>query len=180
MEPFVGQITLFPFNFAPIGWALCEGQLLPISQYTAVFSLLGTYYGGNGTSNFALPDLRGRVPIGQGNGHGLSQYVIGSQQGMETVALLSSQSSAHSHAFPAFALAATTNAPSGALPAEGHGTGRGGAAVNTYAPLQTATHTTLAGGQVGIAGGNQPHNNIQPYLTLNWCIALQGIFPPRA
>ena len=106
MEPFVGQITLFPFNFAPIGWALCEGQLLPISQYTAVFSLLGTYYGGNGTSNFALPDLRGRVPVGQGNGPGLSSYVIGSQQGVEMVALSSSQSPPHSHAFPTFAVAA--------------------------------------------------------------------------
>ena len=180
MEPFVGQITLFPFNFAPVGWALCEGQLLPISQYTAVFSLLGTYYGGNGVSNFALPDLRGRVPIGQGAGPGLSSYVIGGQQGVETIALLSSQSPAHSHAFPVFAVAASTNAPSGALPAEGHGTGRGGATVNTYAPLQTATRASLAAGQVGIAGGNRPHNNIQPYLTLNWCIALQGIFPPRA
>jgi microcystin-dependent protein len=180
MEPFLGQITLFPFNFAPVGWAMCEGQLLPIGQYTALFSLIGTYYGGNGTSNFALPDLRGRVPIGQGHGNGLSPYVVGNQQGAETVTLLSSQSPAHSHAFPAFAVAATTNAPSGALPAEGHGTGRGGAPVNTYAPLQTATAVKLAAGQVGLAGGNQPHNNIQPYLTLNWCIALQGIYPPRA
>ncbi len=180
MNPFVGQISLFPFNFAPVGWAMCEGQLLPISQYTAVFSLLGTYYGGNGISNFALPDLRGRAPIGQGQGPGLSLYSVGSQQGVETVTLSSSQSPAHSHPFPAFAVAATTNAPAGALPAEGHGTGRGGAAVNTYAPLQAATATTLAQGQAGISGGGQPHNNLQPCLALNWCIALQGVYPPRS
>src|SRR5271165_3262035 len=180
MNPFLGQITLFPFNFAPVGWALCEGQLLPISQYTALFSLLGTYFGGNGISTFALPDLRGRAPIGQGQGPSLSSYPIGSQQGVETVALSSSQSPAHSHAFQAFAVAGTANAPSGVLPAEGHGTGRGGAAVNTYAPLQTATAVTLAAGQIGVSGGNQPHNNLQPYLALNWCIALRGIYPSRS
>ncbi len=178
MEPFLGQITLFPFSFAPTGWALCEGQLLSISQNTALFSLLGTYYGGNGVSTFALPDLRGRVPIGQGQGAGLSPYVIGSQQGVETVTLTSSQSPAHSHAFPAFASAATTNAPGGALPAEGHGTGRGSPAVNTYAPLATAA--PLAVGQVGVAGSGGAHNNRQPNLALNWCIALQGIYPSRS
>ena len=180
MNPFIGQITLFPFNFAPKGWAMCEGQLLPISQYTALFSLLGTYYGGNGVSNFALPDLRGRAPIGQGQVPGLSPYVIGETQGVETVSLSAAQSPAHAHVFPAFASPATTNAPGGALPAEGHGTGRGGAAVNTYAPLQSGKATTLAPGQVSVAGGGQAHNNLQPYLTLNWCIALQGVFPSRS
>ena len=178
MEPFVGQITLFPFFFAPKGWALCEGQLLPISQYTALFSLLGTYYGGNGVSNFGLPDLRGRVPIGQGQAPGLTNYTLGSVQGAEAVTLLASQSPSHSHPFPAVAAQATTNAPSGALPAQAHGSGRGAFPVNTYAALQTAVH--LASGQVGPAGGGQPHNNLQPYLTLNWCIALQGIYPPRS
>jgi microcystin-dependent protein len=178
MEPFVGQITLFPFNFAPVGWALCEGQLLPISQNTALFSLLGTYYGGNGVQNFALPDLRGRVPIGQGQAPGLSGYDIGSPQGVETVTLLASQSPPHSHPFPAVAAQATTNAPSGALPAEAHGSGRGAFPVNIYAALQTAV--PLAPGQVAPAGGGQPHNNVQPYLTLNWCIALQGIYPSRS
>jgi microcystin-dependent protein len=135
-------------------------------------------FGGNGVSNFALPDLRGRAPIGQGQGPGLSPYTVGDIQGVETVTLTPPQSPSHSHAFQAFAVAATTNAPSGALPAEGHGTGRGGAPVNTYAapgapaPLQT--------GQVGVAGSGRPHNNLQPYLTLNWCIALQGIYPSRA
>jgi microcystin-dependent protein len=180
MNPFIGQITLFPFNFAPVGWALCEGQLLPISQYTALFSLLGTYYGGNGVSNFALPDLRGRVPIGQGQGPGLSPYVIGGAQGVETVTLLASQSPAHSHAFPAFSSSATTNAPGGALTAEGKSEGRGASPINAYAPLQTGTATMLAPGQVGASGGGQPHNNLQPYLTLNWCIALQGVYPARS
>ena len=158
---------------------MCEGQLLSISQYTALFSLLGTQFGGDGTTNFPLPDLRGRVPIGQGQGPGLSPYVIGSVQGQETVTLTTAQSGLHSHAFPAFAAAATTNAPNGALPAEGHGSGRGGGfAVNTYAA--PGTPVGLAAGQVAPAGGSQPHNNVQPYLTLNWCIALQGIFPARS
>jgi microcystin-dependent protein len=178
VEPFVGQITLFPFFFAPRGWALCEGQVLPISQYNALFSLLGTYYGGNGVSNFALPDLRGRVPVGQGQGTGLSDYVPGSVQGVETVTLLASQAPPHSHPFAAFAAPATTNAPSGALPADAHGSGRGAFAVNTYAPPQSPV--PLAPGQVAPAGSGHPHNNLQPYLTLNWCIALQGVYPARS
>jgi microcystin-dependent protein len=178
MEPFLGQITLFPFNFAPRGWAFCQGQLVPISQNTALFSLLGTFYGGNGTTTFGLPDLRGRVPVCQGQGAGLSDYAIGSVQGVEAVTLLASQSPPHSHPFQAVAAQATTNSPTGALPAEGHGSGRGAFAVNTYAPPQTAV--PLAAGQVVSAGGGLPHNNLQPYLTLNWCIALQGIFPARS
>ena len=180
MQPFLGQITLFPYNFAPNGWALCEGQLLPISQYTALFSLLGTQFGGDGRTNFALPDLRGRAAIGQGQGPGLSPYAIGETQGAEQVTLTTATVPAHSHAFPAFASSATTNAPNGALPAEGHGSGRGGGfAVNTYSASGTAV--SLAAGQVApAAGGGQPHSNLQPYLTLNWCIALQGVFPARA
>jgi microcystin-dependent protein len=177
MESFLGQLALFPYNFAPQGWAMCEGQVLPIQQYTALFSLLGTNFGGNGTSTFALPDLRGRVPIGQGQGPGLSPYVVGEQQGVESVALTANTIPAHSHAFQAFASPATTNAPSGALPAEGHSTGRGAPPVNTYAA--SGTPVALAASQALPAGGSQPHNNLQPYLTLNWCIALQGIFPSR-
>jgi microcystin-dependent protein len=178
-NPFVGQITLFPYNFAPFGWALCEGQLLPISQYVALFSLLGTQFGGNGQSNFALPDLRGRVPMGQGQGPGLSSYSIGDEQGVEQVTLTTATIPSHSHGFPAFATTATTNAPSSALPAEGKGTGRGGAAVNTYTAPGTAV--SLAAGQiVPVTGGGSSHNNLQPYLTLNWCIALQGVFPARS
>jgi microcystin-dependent protein len=107
-NPFLGQITLFPYNFAPYGWALCEGQLLSISQNTALFSLLGVQFGGNGTSNFALPDLRGRVPMGQGQGPGLSPYSVGSQQGVEQVTLTTATIPSHSHGFPAFATTATT------------------------------------------------------------------------
>ena len=178
MNPFLGQIALFPYNFAPMGWALCQGQLLPISQNTALFALLGTQFGGNGTSNFQLPDLRGRAPIGQGQGPGLSSYPIGSQQGQENVGLVTATVPAHSHAFPAFASTATTNAPNGALPAEGEGGGRGGFKVNAYAAPGAAA--TLASGQVApVSSGGSPHNNLQPYLTLTWCIALQGVFPSR-
>ncbi len=179
MTPFLGQITLFPYNFAPLGWAMCEGQLLPINQYTALFSLLGTQFGGNGTSNFALPDLRGRVPIGQGQGQGLTPYVVGETQGVEQVTLNTTTIPAHTHAFPTFASAATTNAPAGARPAEGTGAGRGGGfAVNTFTASGTAA--SLAPGQVAaITAGGSPHSNLQPYLTLNWCIALQGIYPSR-
>jgi microcystin-dependent protein len=178
MEPFLGQITLFPFNFAPKGWAFCQGQIMPIQQNTALFSLLGTFYGGDGRTNFALPDLRGRVPVAQGQGPGLSIYDLGSMQGVEAVTLNASQVPPHSHPFPAFAVQATTNAPNGGLPAQGHGSGRGAFAVNIYAPPQTAV--PLASGQVAAAGGGHAHNNLQPYLTLNWCIALQGIFPSRS
>jgi microcystin-dependent protein len=179
-NPFLGQITLFPYNFAPFGWALCQGQLLSIAQNTALFSLLGTQFGGDGRTTFALPDLRGRVPIGQGSGPGLSVYVVGSQQGQESVPLTTATVPAHSHAFPAFAAAATTNAPSGALPAEAHGSGRAGTfAVDTYSASGAAV--TLAAGQVApVTSGGAPHNNLQPYLTMNWCIALQGVFPARS
>ncbi len=180
MNQFLGQIALFPYNFAPLNWAFCQGQVLPISEYTALFSLLGVQFGGDGIRTFALPDLRGRVPIGQGQGPGLSSYVVGEQQGVEQVALATATVPTHSHAFPAFASAATTSAPNGALPAEGNQPGRGGGvAVNTYAAPGTAA--ALAAGQVvPAAGGGQPHNNLQPYLTLNWCIALTGIFPSRS
>ena len=178
-SPFIGQITLFPYNFAPLGWAFCAGQLLPINQNTALFSLLGVQFGGNGTSNFQLPDLRGRTPIGQGQGPGLSNYVMGGVQGAEAVTLTPATTPAHSHGFPAFAVAATTNAPNGALPAEGQSGGRGGGPVNTYTAPGAAV--SLAAGQVvPVKVGGAPHNNLQPYLTLNWCIALQGVFPSRS
>ncbi len=177
-NPFIGQITLFPYNFAPLGWAFCAGQLLPISQNTALFSLLGVQFGGNGTSNFALPDLRGRAPIGQGQAPGLQSYSMGDVQGAETVTLTTATTPAHSHAFGAFAAAATTNAPNGALPAEGQSGGRGGGPVNTY--TTAGSPVSLAAGQVAAAtGGGAPHTNLQPYLTANWCIALQGVFPAR-
>jgi microcystin-dependent protein len=178
-DPFVAEIRLFPYDFAPTGWALCQGQLLPINQNTALFSLVGTYYGGNGTSNFALPDLRGRVPIHQGSGPGLSPVQIGEVSGDETVTLLQNEMPPHNHPMPALAHAATATVPApGQMPAEGHGLGRGAYAVRTYAPSGAAT--TLVPASVTQAGNTLPHNNLQPYLTMNWCIALQGVFPPRS
>jgi len=178
MDPFLGQITVFPYNFAPKGWALCGGQLLPIAQYTALFSLLGTQFGGDGRTTFGLPDLRGRVPIGQGSGPGLTPAVMGELTGVEAVTLNQNENAVHSHGFPAHAVQATTNAPSGAAVAEGQSTGRGGGPIKTYAaPGQPVS---LAATQLGPpVGGNRPHNNLQPFLTLNWCIAVTGIFPSR-
>lgn len=180
MEPFLGQLTLFPFNFAPKGWALCEGQLLPIEQNTALFSLLGTYFGGDGKTTFALPDLRGRVPNGQGQAPGLQPYTIGEAAGAEAVQLTESTASAHTHPFYGLAGQATANSPAGTLPAEPVAGGRGGSSpVNLYAA--SGQPATLAASQVDqVSGGGQPHNNMQPYLVLSWCIALQGIYPSRS
>jgi microcystin-dependent protein len=179
-DQFLGEIRPFPFNFAPIGWALCEGQILGISQNTALFSLLGTQYGGNGTSTFALPNLQGVVPIGQGQGAGLTGHSVGDTGGVESVTLQSSQLAAHSHPLNAAAASATSTAPaSNEAPAVGHGGGRGGSFnVNTYAAQ--APGVTLAPAAVTATGGGAPHNNMQPSLVINWCIALQGIYPPRS
>jgi microcystin-dependent protein len=177
-EPFLGQITLFPYNFAPLGWLDCAGQLLPISQYTALFSLVGTYYGGNGTSNFALPNLLGRVPVGQGQGRGLSLVDLGQMDGEENVTLIASTMPVHTHALQAVAGVATAAAPAGALFAEGKGGGRGSTfEINNLSPV--AANTTLPAAMIGPAGGNQPHNNIQPTLVMRWCIAINGVYPAR-
>ncbi|MGZ4280852.1 MAG: phage tail protein [Gaiellaceae bacterium] len=164
-EPFLGMIIIFGGNFAPKGWAFCNGQLLPINQNTALFSLLGTTYGGNGTTTFALPDLRGRVPLHFGQGPGLSNYVEGQVGGVENVTLLTSQMPAHTHVQPATAGDETTNRPNEAIPARG----------GVYA--STPDGSNLAA--TSSAGGGQPHVNLQPYLALNYIIALQGIFPSR-
>ncbi len=178
MPAFLGQLALFPFNFAPVGWAMCQGQLLPISQNTALFSLLGTYYGGNGTTTFQLPDLQGRVALGQGAAPGLQPYTLGEIGGMQAVTLTTAQMPAHTHALEAYASLATTPTATGARLAEGNGGGgRGGFTVNSYATGGTAT--TLAPAQIAQAGGGLPHNTLQPYLALTWCIALQGIYPSR-
>jgi microcystin-dependent protein len=178
-DQFLAEIRAFPFDFAPQGWAFCNGQLLSLSQNTALFALIGTYYGGNGASNFGLPNLQGNVPVGQGQGLGLSPYTIGDSGGAANVTLLSTEIPQHSHGLFGVASPGTTNSPAGNLPAEALGaSGRGSFMIDSFAPAGTAT--TLSPAQIGPSGGSQPHNNMQPYLALNFCIALVGIFPPRS
>jgi microcystin-dependent protein len=171
-DPFVAEIRIFPFNFAPKGWAWCDGQLLPLSQNTALFSLLGTTYGGNGKSNFALPDLQGRAPMHPGQGPGLSLHDLGEQGGSETVTLLESEIPAHTHDARASAEAATAQAPNAQVTLA---RASGGSAYSTT----PSSLTQMAPQTLAHAGGNQPHNNMMPYLTFYFCIALQGVFPPR-
>lgn len=169
-DPFVAEIRIFPFNFAPKGWAWCDGQLLPLSQNTALFSLLGTTYGGNGKSNFALPDLQGRAPMHPGQGPGLSLHDLGETGGSETVSLLESEIPAHSHTLNASLSDGLFTQPLNQLFSQGVG-------VNIWGT--NAPNVTLADTALTPAGGDQPHNNMQPYLTFYFCIALQGVFPPR-
>ena len=170
-DPFVAEIRIFPFNFAPKGWAWCDGQLMPLSQNTALFALLSTTYGGNGKSNFALPDMQGNAPMHPGQGSGLSLHDLGETGGAETVTLLESEMPFHNHQ-----MRVNTQDPADI------------GLVNPNASLaqatggtlyQTTTNTQLAAQALTPTGGGLPHNNMQPYLTLNYCIALQGVFPPR-
>jgi len=172
VDPFVAEIRIFPFNFPPKGWAFCDGQLLPISQNTALFSLLGTTYGGDGKSNFALPNLQGSVPMHPGQGPGLSLHDLGETGGSDTVSLLQSEMPSHSHVTQSTASNGNRLTPSGNIPAKGLGG-------LPYAP-SNATLVAMNGQSVASSGGDQPHNNLQPYLTLNFCIALQGVFPARS
>jgi microcystin-dependent protein len=177
-SPFLAEIRIFPFNFPPKGWAFCDGQLLPISQNTALFSLLGTTYGGDGKATFALPNFQGNVPVHAGQGPGLSQYFLGETTGSETVTLLTSEMPAHTHNLVATTDPATTSDPTNAILAEGKwddGKGNTGQVLSYLG----ATNTQMNNQALGVAGGSQPHNNLMPYLTLNFCIALQGIFPAR-
>lgn len=169
-DPFVAEIRIFPFNFAPRGWAWCNGQLLPISQNTALFSLLGTTYGGDGKSNFALPDLQGRAPMHPGQGPGLSLHDLGESSGSATVTLLESEIPAHSHGMSVSSQLGLENIPTSQLFAMGDG-------VNLYGPANS--FTSISDQALTLAGGDQPHNNLQPYLSFYFCIALQGVFPPR-
>jgi microcystin-dependent protein len=171
--PFVAEVKIFAGNFAPRGWALCNGQILPIQQNTALFSLIGTFYGGNGTSNFGLPNLQGNVPLGQGQGPGLSPYVIGETSGTANVTLLTSEVPTHTHTMQGFAGRGGTPAK---VPEANSSltTSQGGslyAAAGSAAPLDPT--------MVSQAGGSQPHNNMMPYLALTFIIALVGVFPPR-
>jgi microcystin-dependent protein len=179
-SPFVAEITIFAFNFAPKGWALCQGQLLPISQNTALFSLLGTMYGGDGKSTFALPDLRDQTTVSLGQLSGGSQYFQGEQVGASTVTLLTTELPSHNHI-----LSASTNAGTTAT-AAGNQLGLGSTGdkqnswnANIYSPNPTKATTGLSPLAISQTGSSLPHNNMQPYLTLNFCIAMQGVFPPR-
>lgn len=169
-DPFIAEIRIFAGNFPPRGWAFCDGQILPINQYSALFSLLGTTYGGDGRVTFALPDLRGRVPVHPGSGPGLTPRQWGERGGTETTSLTAAQMPAHSHAVKASDANGSAVSPSGLVPA------RNAAGVPVYGP-PTSAH--LAGDAIEPAGGGQPHDNMQPYLGLSYIIALQGIYPSR-
>ncbi|KAF1056969.1 MAG: hypothetical protein GAK34_00039 [Delftia tsuruhatensis] len=165
MEPFLGEIRAFAFGQVPRGWLLCNGAILPISTNQALFALLGTKYGGNGSTNFGLPDLRGRTPIGYGGG-----VVLGLIDGTENVTLTPSQMPQHTHQLLSSAAVATTNVPGGNVMAE---------AANGLSAYGAPTDSFMAAAAVDISGGSQPHQNMQPSLVINWCIASSGIFPPR-
>ena len=170
-EAYLGELRLFPYNFAPSGWAMANGQILSIAQNTALFSLLGTTYGGNGQTTFQLPDLRGRVPVSQGQGIGLTDYTLGEVTGSENVTLLTTQMPAHTHGVNANAAKATTASPIGNYPASD--------ASEVTAEYSSASSGQMNGNMIAQTGGSQPHTNLQPLLVLTWCIALQGIFPSR-
>lgn len=173
-EPFIAEIRAFGFNFPPRGWATCDGQLMPISQNSALFALVGTLYGGNGTSNFALPDLKGRVPMHPNQGPGLSPRTLGENGGAEQVTLVVNEMPAHAHALMVSNEIGEDRKPSGELLARSTG-----GPLYGPVPAQPASLVSMAPSMVQPAGGGQPHNNMMPFQVLNFCIALQGIFPPR-
>jgi microcystin-dependent protein len=175
--PFVGQIIIFAGNFAPAGYAICDGSLLPIAGFAELFAVIGTTYGGDGTLSFAVPDLRGCAPIGQGQGFGLSSYVLGENVGVEQVRLTATQMPAHSHQLNALAEPGTSNIPTGQalLSSLGGQASSGQFQTPAYAPA--GSQTSLHAASIGRAGAGQPHSNIQPYLALNFCIALTGRNP---
>lgn len=169
VSPYLGEIMAVPYNFAPKGWAFCAGQLLAINQNQALFALLGTTYGGNGQTNFALPDLRGRSAISSGQGPGLSNYNLGQVGGEESVTLLVTQMPIHNHSVQASSNLGSQPSPVGSA-----------WAVQGRSPIYSASADTfLSPGAVSIAGNGQPHDNLSPYLAMNYVIALQGIFPSR-
>jgi microcystin-dependent protein len=177
-SPFVAEIRIFPFNFAPKGWAFCDGQILPISQNTALFSLLGTTYGGDGKSNFALPNLQGRAPMFNGQGPGLSFYDLGEESGSDAVTLLQTEIPSHPHTLNATTASGTTSDPNGNMFSDGNWSVQGNTGKVQYYST-TAPNTHMSPSSTSFTGGSVPHNNLMPYLTLNFCIALQGVFPQR-
>src|SRR5262245_23907299 len=172
-DPFVAEIRIFGFNFAPRGWAVCNGQILPIPQNTALFALLGTTYGGDGVTTFALPDLKARVPMHPGQGPGLSLHDLGETGGTAAVTLQPSEMPAHTHAL------GVQTAPLGAVAAPAGTTLGRPASGKLYVTAAPPPPVSMSPSMLAQAGGGQPHNNLQPYLTVNFCIALQGIFPAR-
>lgn len=170
MDPFVAEIRIFPFNFAPRGWAFCNGQLMPLSQNTALFSLLGTTYGGNGQSNFALPNMQGNAPMHPGQGPGLSLRDLGETGGSQTVTLLTTEMPNHSHGV----VGATIDIADSNVPTNNN---IGKASTKVF--NTTGTQVQMSANTIGVVGSSFPHNNMMPYLTLNFCIALQGVYPPR-
>ena len=174
-DPFVAEIRVVGCNFAPRGWALCNGQIISLAQNTALFSLLGTTYGGDGRTNFALPDLQGRSPMAPGQGPGLSLYDLGQTGGSDTVTLISSQLPTHRHVLNGTAAGGNKSDPTGNIWAT-PGAARGLKAYDS----QQGTATAMESGAVSQTGSSSPHNNLQPYLVLNFIIALQGVYPPRS
>ncbi len=172
-EAFIGELRIMAFNFAPRGWAFCEGQTLPINQNQALFSLLGTTYGGNGVSTFALPDLRGRAAVGAGSGPGLPPVQLGERGGVESVGLSTAEVPPHSHTMNAVSDIANASLPGLALPAAKSRTG-----LAMFGPAGSG-NTALNAAAVSAAGAGQAHNNVQPSSVLNYCISLFGIFPSR-
>lgn len=170
-EAFIGEIRMFAGNFAPRGWAFCQGQLLSIAQNTALFSLLGTTYGGNGQTTFALPDLRGRLPMQPGQGPGLSPRTLGEQGGSETVTLLSNQMPAHNHMVNASSAHGEVETPSGTFLAAD--------STATVLNYGSSADTTMNPAAIGAAGGSQPHDNMSPFTCVNFIIATEGIYPSR-
>ncbi len=168
-DPFIAEIRIVGFNFAPRGWAFCDGQLLPISQNTALFSLIGTTYGGDGRSTTALPNLQDRAPMHPGRGPGLTSRRLGQKVGIDTVTLVEAQIPSHKHTLRAYASGTSTANP-------------GGSSLGNRPMYQTSTAdlVDMASEAAGTTGGGQAHTNLQPYLTLNFCIALVGIFPSRS
>jgi microcystin-dependent protein len=172
VDPFLGQITLVAFTFAPQGWAFCDGRLLPIDQFSALFQLIGTTYGGDGQTTFALPNLQSRIPLHQGQGPGTSNYVTGQASGSEQVTLTSDQAPSHTHQAQCFTGGSNSGSPVNGLWAQ--------ASIDKPYKAGAAAAANMATGAIGPAGGSQPHPNLMAYQALNYIIALEGIFPSRS
>ncbi len=178
-QPFVGQVIMFGGNFAPSGWMICSGQTLPISEYETLFQLIGTTYGGDGQETFQLPSLGGRVPVHMGQGGGLSNYVIGQTGGTESVTLTTQQIPSHTHGALANANQGTITTPTVNSILATEAVSNGSNNPFTYAPYDSTSQVTLPGTAIAQTGGSQPHENVQPILTVTYCIALFGLFPTQ-